>query len=364
MRIRRSLRGGPRRRWFTLLVSFAALVACVSPATAAGAAGSPFRRLAASTVAFASDGTRYVAWQTRVGAPMVVFDTRTGAQRRLDLPDGCELANEEQRENGRDAAAGRFLLNCRGGRSLESALLNGRDGTAIRLPNTADWTAVGMRYVLGVSEASTCVQSRNEQAIGEEHGLPCLALYDLASGQVSYRPPSLWPDIDQAGAPAICRRLRTKVIAEERIGGTEREFDYSAGRFARPAKHRRYIEISRCNGHRTILAAHSDESENFDLRSGWLTWDTGHPGRELELEGEGTNTGSLTAYNLSSHRLKTWTLPRIPVRETDRGFSIVGVLGYSTHTANMVFWIATTAGETTRGGVEVKSSAVYVASTR
>ena len=95
MRIRRSLRGGPRRRWFTLLVSFAALLACVSPATAAGAAGSPFRRLAASTVAFASDGTRYVAWQTRVGAPVVVFDARTGAQRRLDLPDGCELCGFE-----------------------------------------------------------------------------------------------------------------------------------------------------------------------------------------------------------------------------------------------------------------------------
>ena len=40
MRIRRSLRGGPCRRWFALLVSFAALVACVSPATSvAHAAG-------------------------------------------------------------------------------------------------------------------------------------------------------------------------------------------------------------------------------------------------------------------------------------------------------------------------------------
>jgi hypothetical protein len=41
----------------------------------------------------------------------------------------------------------------------------------------------------------------------------------------------------------------------------------------------------------------------------------------------------------------------------------VGVLGYSTHTANMLFWIATMAGEGTRGGVEVKSSAIYEAST-
>jgi hypothetical protein len=186
----------------------------------------------------------------------------------------------------------------------------------------------------------------------------------LASSQVSYRPPSLWPDIDQAGAPPICRRLRAKVIAEERIGGTEREFDYNAGWFARLAKHRRYIEMNRCNGRRTLLAANSDESEDFDLRSGWLTWDTGHPSGELELEGEGTNTGSLTAYDLSSHRLKTWRLPRLPVRETDRRFSVVSVLGYSTHTSNMVFWIATTAGAVTGASVEVKSSAVYAVSTR
>src|ERR1039458_319628 len=178
----------------------------------------PLRRLVASTVTFASDGSRYVAWQTRVGAPVVVFDTRTGAQRRLDLPVGCELANEEQRHNGRDAAAGRFLLSCRGGRSLESALLNGRDGTTIRLPNTADWTAVGTRYVLGVSEASTCVQSRNELAIGEEHGLPCLALYDLASSQGSYRSHSLWPAKAQEGEqPGVVSAALTG--ARHRPGG-------------------------------------------------------------------------------------------------------------------------------------------------
>ncbi|HZL49197.1 MAG TPA: hypothetical protein VFC30_09320 [Solirubrobacteraceae bacterium] len=354
----------PRRRRLTATVVGLVVMCLALPSAASATSAVPLRRLVASTVAFASDGSRYVAWQTRTGAPVVVFDTRTGAQRRLGLPDGCELANEEERTRGRDAAAGRFLLNCRGGRSLESALLNGRDGTIIRLPNAADWTAVGTRYVLGVSEASTCVQSRSEQAIGEEHGLPCLALYDLASGEVSYRPPSLWPDIDEAGAPPICPSLRAKVIAEELIGGVEREFDYNAGWFARPAKHRRYIEVNRCNGRRTTLAAHSDESENFDLRGGWLTWDTGHPSGELEREGEGTNTGSLAAYDLFSHRLTRWTLPRLSVRETDRGFSIVGILGYSTHTANMVFWIATTAGAVTGAGVEVKSSAVYAASTR
>jgi hypothetical protein len=341
-----------------LLLGTVAIAMCVFPA---GAAGSSLHLLVARVVAVQSDGSRYVAWQTRAGGPVVVFDTRTGAQRRVSLPHGCELASEEERESGRDAAAGRFLLTCRGTRSLESGLLDGRDGTIIRLPNGADWRAVGTHYVLGVSEAGTCVQSRSEQALGEEHGLPCLALYDLASGEVSYRSPSLWPDIDQAGAPPICRRLRTKVIAEERIGGTEREFAYNAGRFARLAKHRRYIEINRCNGHRRTFAAHSDESENFDLRSEWLTWDTGHPSGELELEGEGTNTGSLTAYDLSSHRLTTWRLPRLPVRETDRQFSVVSVLGYSTHTSNMVFWIATTAGAVTGASVEVKSSAVYAA---
>ena len=347
-------------------------VMCLAlPSAASATSAVPLRRLVASTVTFASDGSRYVAWQTRVGAPVVVFDTRTGAQRRLDLPVGCELANEEQRHNGRDAAAGRFLLSCRGGRSLESALLNGRDGTTIRLPNTADWTAVGTRYVLGVSEASTCVQSRNELAIGEEHGLPCLALYDLASSQVSYRPPSLWPDIDQAGAPPICPRLRQEPLTEQ-IKHGDREFAYGDGYFAKPGgRLRRDVRIERCHGRPTILpesGGPENEPENFDLRDGLLTWDTAHPGFEFNeyphSEGANRTRGMLYSYDLSTGRRHDWKLPRLPVRETDRRFSVVSVLGYSTHTANMVFWIATTAGAVTRAGVEVESSAVYVAPLR
>lgn len=361
----------PAFRWLSaaLAVGVASLALVVAPA---GASAPSFRRLTASVVAFASDGSRYVAWQTRVGAPVVVFDTRTEAQRRLGLPQGCELANEEQRQNGRDAAAGRFLLNCRGGgRSLESALLNGRDGTTIRLPNTADWTAVGMRYVLGVSEASTCVQSRHERAIGEDDGLPCLALYDLADGEVSYRSPSLWPDIDEAGAPLICPHLRQKPLAEQ-IKHGERAFAYSNGYFAKPGgRLRRDVRIERCHGHPTILpesGGPENEPENFDLRDGLLTWDTAHPGVELNeyphSEGTDRTRGMLYSYHLPTGRRYDWKLPRLPVRYTEQGFSVPSVLGYSTHTANMVFWIATTTGEITRGGVEVKSSAVYAAPTR
>jgi hypothetical protein len=350
----------------TLAASLASLALVVAPASAAAPS---FRRLAASVVAFASDGSRYVAWQTWVGAPVVVFDTRTGAQRRLGLPQGCELANEEQRQNGRDAAAGRFLLNCRGGgRSLESALLNGRDGTTIRLPNTADWTAVGKRYVLGVSEASTCAQSRHEQAIGEDDGLPCLALYDLASGEVSYRSPSLWPDIDEAGAPLICPHLRQKPLTEQ-IKHGEREFAYGDGYFAKPGgRLRRDVRIERCHERHTTLpesGGPENEPENFDLRDGLLTWDTAHPGFEFNeyphSEGADRTRGMLYSYDLSTGRRHDWTLPRLPVGEIDSGFSVDSVLGYSTHMVNMVFWIATTAVEITKGGVEVKSSAVYVA---
>jgi hypothetical protein len=345
-----------------LIGSLGGLALTIAPASAATPS---FRKLAASIAAFQSDGSRYVAWQTRIGGPVMVFDTRTGAQRRLNLPPGCELSSEEDHESGRDAAAGRFLLSCRGTPGLESALLNGRSGTVTPLPNGARWIAVGTRYALGVSAASTCVQSRHELAVGEEHGLACLALYDLAGGRVSYRPPSLWPDLDQTGAPAICPSLRARVFAEELRGGVGQEFDYSTSRFARPAKHRRYIELDRCSGRPTILGAGGNEPENFDLRGGLLSWDTGHPSRELELEGEGANTGSLTAYNLATHRLRRWPLPHLPVRETNRRFSVTSVLGYSTHTANMVFWIATTAGAVEpAGGVEVQSSAVYAAAIR
>jgi hypothetical protein len=351
----------------TLAASLASPALVVAPASAAAPS---FRRLAASVVAFASDGSRYIAWQTRKDSPITVFDTRTGDER--DLTPGCSLIEEDLREReGQLAADGRFLAYCANGISV----LDVRSGIVTVLPSLEtlmyrgslpppEWSAIGSRYVQGGSLPDTCQQSSSEK----RHGVLCVALYDLATGQVGYRPQSQLPDLDRPGVPPICARLRQKPLTEQ-IKHGEREFAYGDGYFAKPGgRLRRDVRIERCHGRHTTLpesGGPENEPENFDLRDGLLTWDTAHPGFEFNeyphSEGADRTRGMLYSYDLSTGRRHDWTLPRLPVGEIDSGFSVDSVLGYSTHTVNMVFWIATTAVEITKGGVEVKSSAVYVA---
>jgi hypothetical protein len=59
-----------------LAVGLIMLSAGASPAVA-----SSLRRLASGTVAFSSDGTRFVAWQNRGDEQIVVFDTLTEVER-------------------------------------------------------------------------------------------------------------------------------------------------------------------------------------------------------------------------------------------------------------------------------------------
>ncbi len=72
---------------------------------------------------------------------------------------------------------------------------------------------------------------------------------------------------------------------------------------------------------------------------------------------EGSFRGSLYAYQLGSHRRHIWLLPRL---NSEAG-GPTGTFGYSTHTANMVFWIAT---RTLADGevLSVETSSVYAAS--
>ena len=128
---------------------------------------------------------------------------------------------------------------------------------------------------------------------------------------------------------------------------------------ARALGHHGSVEINRCNGRKTVLHGHG-EPENFDLRGGLLTWDTGHPGADYngEFEGLDTKHGELTAYEIVSGRRRRWVLPRLALAEEH---PTVGVLGYSTHTLHNVFWIA---ARTLGGGLlreTVTTSSVYVA---
>jgi hypothetical protein len=103
------------------------------------------------------------------------------------------------------------------------------------------------------------------------------------------------------------------------------------------------------------------EPSNFELGGGLLTWDTGHSAVNFEPNEETASRGTLSSYQLSSGKRRTWKLPRLSINRGQDDES-PGVYGYSAHTANTVFWIATRmlvgVGE---GSVAVGTSSIYAA---
>jgi hypothetical protein len=310
-------------------------------AGASPAAASSLHRLASGTVAFSSDGTRYAAWQVRGDERIVVLDTLTGQRRQITPPAGCKLHDEaEDGEPIISAAAGRFLLTC--GEGGAQALLDVQTGRSVLLPKksngSSDWYRVGTRYVMGVN-----------------------VLYDIATG-VS-RPLKRVADLDAAGAStnAICPAVRRLVVHSH--GQTDRSaWAFQGELFAQGTGEYGDVQIDRCHGSPTILQARGGKEgdgapRNFDLRAGLLSWDTGdneNAGYVSPSESR-PYRGSLYAYGLVTHKLETWLLPRLSVEGE------IGTFGYSTHTANMVFWIAT---RTLGGGelLHVETSSIYAAS--
>jgi hypothetical protein len=80
--------------------------------------------------------------------------------------------------------------------------------------------------------------------------------------------------------------------------------------------------------------------------------------------------GTLSSYRLSTGRRQTWKLPRLPlvgapnIDGSGPEVESPGVYGYSTHTANTVFWIATRTvrGAALTSALIVETSSVYAAS--
>jgi hypothetical protein len=343
-----------RRLVVTTLIALS--LAC---AVADTAIASPFRRLVRSTVAFATDGTRYAAWQVTKISPVIVLDTRSGKQRSFA---GCSIEGEEERSAGQLAAAGRFLAGCEGG----TVLLNGATGAKTRLPEPpqGEWRAVGARYAEGSADRHACGHSRSEEqkeARGEgESELTCIALYSIASGVVSYRPESQVPDLDRAGAPDVCSALRTKLFARGR-------FDSSAGGFAfgedtlvesvkRGEASGNGIRIRRCDGHSKTISAVAEPRDLF-LLDGLLTWDTGHAGADLNAGGASTRRGRLWSYQTSTGRRDSLPLPQTTIIASRE---LHGVFGYSAHAGRTLFWIAATKADIGKG-VTVEASAIYAA---
>jgi hypothetical protein len=320
--------GQATRRRLTRACGACLLLVCASFPQAAAAHASGFRRLAKGTMSFASDGATYGAWQSARGTPVVVLDTGTGRRAEVRVPSKCTLEDQRQNRNpGPPAGDGRFLLQC--GELAE--LLDARTGATTPLPSGDGWLTVGSRYVEGLaSPALPCVQSTAER----RHEESCIALYDISTGAVSWRPQSQVGDIDRQDAPIICSALR-RTLLPERTQSFGYLFAYNDGLLARPASHGR-VQIDRCHKRPIILPGHG-EPMNFDLRSGILTWDTGHSGEFYNPE-ENPVTGSVYAYNLATHKLRSWRLPQLPFN-TGEAQPTIGAFGYSTHTTNTIFWI-------------------------
>lgn len=320
-----------------------AVVLIMLGAVTSGAVASPLRRLAASTVAFASDGTRFVAWQVRGGEPIVVLDSLTGLRKQITPPAGCTLHDEaEDGEPVISAAAGRFLLECDEGAA--QALLDVRTGKSVLLPKktngTSDWYRVGTRYVMGVN-----------------------VLYDIATGASTRLDRTADLDTPGASTNGICPAVR-RLVVHNPWDGLYRGFAFQGELFAQGSGKRGEVQLDRCHGSPTILRGRGGETfgngkpQDFDLRGGLLSWDTCSAANDY-IPPEPRFRGSLYAYELGSHRRDRWPLPRLPV--TVAGETVKGTYGYSTHTANTVFWIATQ----TLGGekvLSVETSSVYAAS--
>jgi hypothetical protein len=323
---------GRHLRWLATL----ALVLIMLGAVTSRADASPLRQLAGSTTSFATDGVRYAAWQVNPAAPIVVLDTLNGSRRKFKMP-GCAL---DSGEGGyATAAAGRFLLNCPDEASIQ-ALLDVRTGKTVLLPKDGEssgWYRVGTRYVMGVNK-----------------------IYDIATGATaSLKRPA---DLDAHGASlnAFCPAVRRLVVHNPWQGFGER-YAAEGDLFVQVSGTHGNIQINRCHGRPTILTGHGGttfglgEPEDFNIRGGLLSWDTGSTAADYTGP-EGPFRGSLYAYELGSQRRCRWLLPRLKVTGSAKG-----TFGYSAHTANMVFWIAT---RTLADGevLSVETSSVYAAS--
>jgi len=353
---------------------------------ASRAQASHLRQLARSTTSFASDGERYAAWQLHAGAPIVVLDTLTGSRQTIAALAGCELMRDqgEDGEPSATAADGRFLLDCVTPAHVQSqeVLDLGTPGTFVMLPNGAGfalsrpWTALGTRYVQGTAAPEECSHGAGEHE-------PCIALFDLATGAVSYRPPSQVVNLDLPGAPQICPALRASLRAQLRYGLLPEQLAFGDGVFAHPTANLHNIRIERCNGRSTLLRGPTEPAEqpggvrpsqprSFDLGAGLLTWDTAHNADGAEMNEQSNAHGTLSSYRLSTGRRQTWKLPPLPLLGAPNidgsrpEVESPGVYGYSAHTANTVFWIATKTvkGAGITSGLIVETSSVYAASVK
>lgn len=351
------------------LVGAAPIIALLLAVASSDAAfASPFRRLVPSTVAFVSDGTRYAAWQVAKDSPLVVLDTWRGEKQSYA---GCAIEGEEGHAAGLVAAAGRFLVRC--GAETGTVLLDAATGAKTKLPepDSGEWRAIGSRYVEGNADRRVCKHSTSEEkreALGEgpEGELTCIALYEIATGTLSYRPGSQIAELDRPGAPVVCSAFRTRLLANGgRFDTNPAGFGFGEGALAESVNHGeapvKRIRIRHCRGRSRLISTAPGPRDLFPA-GGLLTWDTGHAGADFNAgeEGEDTSHGKLWSYQTATGRRRSLPLPRTTIIGSRK---VQGVFGYSSHAGKTLFWIAARTLYSNKV-VGVETSSVYAAPLR
>jgi hypothetical protein len=213
------------------------------------------------------------------------------------------------------------------------------------------WRAVGARYLEGEAPPRYCRQDASERREQED----CIALYEIATGAVSYRPQSQVANLDRPGAPVVCPALRQKAVELPTDPG-----DYSGELFGEPGPP---LRISRCRGRAIVIpdASRGERHEDLNIHGGLVSWDSAHEALECteDCSFEAVKRGSVSAYSLATKRRWRLTPPAQAVYTGPNTYP--GIFGYSTHTRTMLFWIATRTLGVGPKSMYVETSTVYAA---
>jgi hypothetical protein len=297
--------------------------------------------------AFASDGSRYVAWQGAGSQSVTVLDTSSGQRRAYVLPNGCFLSDEDSPgtyERLHHGGGGRFLLSCYSG---GGDVLDLQTGQVTQLPQEGqryDWRAVGALYA-------------EDPGCGLREG--CESFVELATGHLfTHRGPGPF-NLSEPGAPrvGICEALRRTWLADEQHIVANTLFAYAQGVLVQPGRREGSVEIRRCT-HAPIVVKGVGEPRDFEATSDYVTWDTGFSS-EGSIEAEESDAPTLlNAYDLETHKLRSWRLPALELAAVKE----IATFGFSTSNPHAVFWIADETVSPPQGtGLGVLTSAVYTA---
>jgi hypothetical protein len=267
-------------------------------------------------------------------------------------PAGCTLSSAEGMagQTLRVGAAGRFMLDC-GGES-PTAVLDVRSGVETELGHaTIIWQALGSHYVQGYTPEDVCPATPAERSLITRG---CVALFDLATGAVTYRPPLQVVDLERVGAPPACRPLQ---VAAHLTPSLTAYFTVDDS-LAYGAQDGNAIVLLHCQ-HSQKIRAH--EASNYSLGGGVLTWDDALDAREPE--GFTTHQKTLTAVEPATERRRAWHVPDVRVQGELEPLP-PQPYGWVAHAGRDVFWISPRKVKTsgpTGLSVSVIESAVYEA---